>query len=92
MQREVPTNDGWHEIVRRPVSHHHGWSTVSLPLPPPINPNVQIVPVVSPVQSSHINKRLKTDIPQAVQDKEKQQPPPLVHLQNILNMYLHVST
>jgi hypothetical protein len=71
LQPEVPTNDGWQEIVHQPVSHHHGWPTMSLPLPPPVNPNVQISRVVSPVQSSHASKRLKTDIPQPVQDKGK---------------------
>jgi hypothetical protein len=44
---------------------------MSLHLPPPINPNVYISHVVSPVQSSHASKRLKIDIPQLVQDKEK---------------------
>jgi hypothetical protein len=68
---EVPTNDGWQEIVNQLVSHHHGWPTISLPLQPPFNPNVHIVHVVSPVQSSHASKRLKTDIPQPLQDKGK---------------------
>ena len=36
---------------------------MSLPLPPPVNPNVQISHVDSPVQSSHASKRLKTDVP-----------------------------
>jgi hypothetical protein len=71
LQPEVPANDGWQEIVHQPVSHHRGWPTMSLPLPPPVNPNVQISHVVSPVQSSHASKRLKTDIPQPVQDKGK---------------------
>jgi hypothetical protein len=44
---------------------------VSLPLPPPVNTNIQIAPIVSPVQSSHANKRLKTDIPQPMQEKGK---------------------
>jgi hypothetical protein len=44
---------------------------MSLPLPPPVNPNVQISCVVSPAQSSHAIKRLKIDIPQLVQDKGK---------------------
>jgi len=44
---------------------------MSFPLPPLVNPNAQIVHVVSPVQSSHTNKRLKTDIPQPMQDKGK---------------------
>jgi hypothetical protein len=71
MHPEVPANDGWQEIVHQHVSHNRGWPIVSLPLPPPINPNVQISPVVSPIQSSHTSKRLKIDIPQPVQDKEK---------------------
>jgi hypothetical protein len=71
MQPEVPGTDSWKEIVHQPVSHHHGWPIVSLSLPPPINPNVQIVCVVSPVQSSHASKTLKTDTPQLVQDKGK---------------------
>jgi hypothetical protein len=68
---KVPTNDGWQEIVHQYVSHHRGWPTVSLPLPPPINPNVQIAPVISQVQSSHTSKILKTNIPQHMQDKGK---------------------
>jgi hypothetical protein len=44
---------------------------MSLPLPPPLNPNVQIYHVGSPVQSSHASKRLKTDMPQPMQDKGK---------------------
>jgi hypothetical protein len=42
-----------------------------LPLPPPVNPNVQIVRVDSPVQSSHASKTLKTNIPQPMQHKGK---------------------
>jgi hypothetical protein len=41
-----------------------------LPPPPPVNPNVQIAPVHSPVQSSQASKRLKIDVPH-VQDKGK---------------------
>jgi hypothetical protein len=44
---------------------------MSLPLPPPINPNVQIALVVSPVQSSHSSKILNIDILQPMQDKGK---------------------
>jgi hypothetical protein len=44
---------------------------MSFPLTPPINPNVQIAPVVFSVQSSHTRKRLKTKISQPVQDKGK---------------------
>jgi hypothetical protein len=44
---------------------------MSFPLPPPVNTNVQIFHVVSPVQSSHASKRLKIDIPQPMQDKRK---------------------
>jgi hypothetical protein len=40
LQHEVPKNDGWQEIINQPVSHHRGWPTMSLPLPPPVNPNV----------------------------------------------------
>ena len=54
------------------VSHHHGWPNMSLPLPPPINPNVHISHVDSPIQSSHVSKRLKIDVPQPVQDKGKE--------------------
>jgi hypothetical protein len=70
LQPEVPANDGWQEIVNPTVSHHRGWPNLSLPPPPPVNPNVQISPVHSPVQSSHASKRLKTDVPH-VQDKGK---------------------
>jgi hypothetical protein len=59
MQPEVPANDGWKEIVNLIVSHHRGWPNFSLPTPPPVNPNVQIAPLHSPVQSSHASKRIK---------------------------------
>jgi hypothetical protein len=52
------------------VSHHRGWPNLSLPPPPPVNPNVQIAPVHSPVQSSHDSKRLKMDVSH-VKDKGK---------------------
>jgi hypothetical protein len=71
LQPEVPANDGWQEIVNQPVSHHRGWPTMSFPFPPPVNPNVQVSCVVYPVQSSHASKRLKTDIPEPVQNKGK---------------------
>jgi hypothetical protein len=74
MQPEPPVNDGWQEIVHQPVAHHHGWPTVSFPLPPPPppkNPNAQVDHVVSPVQSSHASKRLKTDVPKPELDKGK---------------------
>jgi hypothetical protein len=71
LQLEVSTNDGWQEIVNMYVSHHRGWPTMSLPLPPPINPNVHIARVNSLVQSSHASKRLKIGIPQPMQDKGK---------------------
>jgi hypothetical protein len=70
LQAEVPANDGWKEIVNPAVSHHCGWPNLSLPPPPPVNPNVQIAPIDSPVQSSHASKRLKTNIP-LMQDKGK---------------------
>jgi hypothetical protein len=71
MQPEVPENDGCQEIVNLEVSHHSGWPNLSLPPPPPpINPNVQISLVHSPVQSSHAIKRIKIDVPH-VQDKGK---------------------
>jgi hypothetical protein len=41
------------------------------PPPPPNNPISQADHVVSPVQSSHASKRLKTDVPKSVQDKGK---------------------
>jgi hypothetical protein len=57
MQPEVPENDGWQEIVHPTVSHHRGWPNLSLPPPPPpVNPNAQISPAHSPVQSSHARK------------------------------------
>ena len=68
---EDPANDGWQEIFHQHVSHHRGWPTVSLPLPPPVNPNVKISPAISPVESLHANKILKNDIPQPMQDKVK---------------------
>jgi hypothetical protein len=74
MQPKPPANDGWQEIVHQPVAHHHGWPTVSFPLPPPPppkNPNAQADHVVSPVQSSHASKRLKIDVPKPEPDKGK---------------------
>jgi hypothetical protein len=70
LQPEVPTNYGWKEIVNLTVSHHRGWPNLSLPPPPPVNTNVQIALVHSPVQSSHASKRLKTYATN-VQDKGK---------------------
>jgi hypothetical protein len=63
LQPEVPTNDGWQEIVNLTISHHRGWPNLSLPPPPPVNPNVQISPVHSPIQPSHARKWLKTMSP-----------------------------
>jgi hypothetical protein len=74
MQQESPANDGWQEIFHQPVFHHHGWPTTSFLLPPPPLPKNQISQadhVVSLVQSSHASKRLKTDVPNPVQDKGK---------------------
>jgi hypothetical protein len=70
LQPEVPTNDGWKEIVNLTISHHRGWPNMSFPLPPPVNPNVHISRDDSPFQSSHASKRLKTNVPH-VQDKGK---------------------
>jgi hypothetical protein len=75
LQPEVPTNDSWKEIVNHLVSQHHGWPTMSFPLPPPINPNVQIACVVSPIQCSHASKRLKLMFPNLCKTREKQFPP-----------------
>jgi hypothetical protein len=62
LQSEVPENYRWQEIVHRAVSQHRGLPNLSLPAPPPpVNPNVQISPAHSPVQSSHASKRLKTE-------------------------------
>jgi hypothetical protein len=71
LQLEVLANENWQEIVNQLVSHHHGWPTMSFPLPPPINTNFQISHAISPVQCLHTSKRLKNDIPQLVQDKGK---------------------
>jgi hypothetical protein len=74
MQPEPPANDGWQEIIHQPVAHHNGWPTVSFPLPPPpppFNPNAQVDRIVSPAQSSHASKRLKTTMPEPEIDKGK---------------------
>ena len=42
-----------------------------LPPPPPKNPNAQADHVVSPVQSSHESKRIKSDVPKLDLDKVK---------------------
>jgi hypothetical protein len=63
LQPKFLANDGWQEIFNPSVSHHRCWPNFSLPTPPPVNPNVQISHVDSPVQYSHASKRLKTDIP-----------------------------
>jgi hypothetical protein len=74
MRPEPPANDGWKEIVHHPIVHHHIWSTASFPLPPPPLKNQvsQVDPTLSPVQSSHANKILKTDVHEPVQDKGKE--------------------
>jgi hypothetical protein len=46
LQPEIPVNDGWNEIIHDPQPHHHGWPTVSFPLPPP-PPKKPLQPVVS---------------------------------------------
>jgi hypothetical protein len=38
MQPKPPSHDGWKEIFHQPISHHHNWPTVSLPLLPPPPP------------------------------------------------------
>jgi hypothetical protein len=70
LQPEVPENDGWQEIVHPAVSQHRGWTNLSLPPPPPVNPIVQAAPNHSPVKSSHASKRLKTESHHAL-DKGK---------------------
>jgi hypothetical protein len=70
-QSEVPTNDGWKDIVNPSVSHHRGWPNMPLNLPPLVNPNVHISYVDSPVQASNAIKSLKTEVPQPMQDKGK---------------------
>jgi hypothetical protein len=75
MKTEPPANDGWREIVNHASSHRHGWTTLSFTLPPPppqFNPNAQISHVASPVHSSYLSKRLKTDIPQPMIDNRKE--------------------
>jgi hypothetical protein len=62
LQHEVPENEGWQEIVHLVVSQHHGWPNLSLPAPPPsVNQIFQAAPAHSPVQSSHVRKRLKIE-------------------------------
>jgi hypothetical protein len=46
MQPEIPTNDGWNEVVHDPQPHFNGWPTVSLPLPPP-PPKQPLQPAIS---------------------------------------------
>jgi hypothetical protein len=71
LQPEFPENDGWQEIVHPTVSHHCGWTNLSLPpSPPQVNPNVQISHAHSHVQSSHASKRLKIEA-HHVHDKGK---------------------
>jgi hypothetical protein len=61
LQPEVSKKDGWKEIVHLKVSQHRGWPNLSLPTPPHVNKIVQADPFHSPVQSSHVIKRLKTE-------------------------------
>jgi hypothetical protein len=68
MQPEVPSNDGWKEIANPVVSHHRGWPNLLLPPPPPVNPNVYISPMHSPILFLHASKWIKTDVPH-VKDK-----------------------
>jgi hypothetical protein len=62
------------EIVHQSVVHHHGWPTTSFPLPPlppPKNQIAQVDHVFSPMQSSHVIKRLQPDVPKPLEDKGK---------------------
>jgi hypothetical protein len=60
LQPKFPKNYGWQEIVHLIVSQHCGWPNLSLPAPPPpVKQIVQVSPAHSPIQSSHISKRLK---------------------------------
>jgi hypothetical protein len=61
LQLEVPENDGSQEIVHLTISQHCGWPNCSLPAPPLINQIFQAAPAHSSIQSSHANKRLKTE-------------------------------
>jgi hypothetical protein len=70
LQPEVLKNDGWKEIVHLTVSQHCGWPKLSFLAPSPINPIVQDALDHSPVQSSHVSKRLKTEAHHAL-DKGK---------------------
>jgi hypothetical protein len=70
IEPEFHENDGWKDIANPIVSHHRGWPNLSLPPPPPKNPNIRISPVHSPIQSSHARKRIKTDFLH-VQEKGK---------------------
>jgi hypothetical protein len=70
LQPEVPENNGWQDIAHPTVSQCHGWTNLSLPSPPPINPIAQAALDHSQVQSSHARKRLKTEAHHAL-DKGK---------------------
>jgi hypothetical protein len=62
LQPGVPKNDGWQKIFHPTISHHRGWTNLSLPPPPPpVNPNDQFSTAHSPIQSSHARKRLKIE-------------------------------
>jgi hypothetical protein len=70
LQPEVPANDGCKEIVNLVVSYHRGYPNLSLPPPPHVNTNIEISSMHSPIQSSHVIKRIKIDVPH-MQDKGK---------------------
>jgi hypothetical protein len=62
LQPKVPKSDRWQEIIHLAVSQHRNWPNMSLLAPPPqVNPIFQASHEHSPVQFSHVRKRLKIE-------------------------------
>jgi hypothetical protein len=58
LPHEIPTNDGWNNVVNPPQVQAHGWPTMSFPLPPP-PPKCHAFHIASEVSHAHFTQPLK---------------------------------
>jgi hypothetical protein len=55
---EIPTNDGWNDVVNPPQNQVQGWPKVSFPLPPP-PPKWSSLHIASEASHAHSTQPLK---------------------------------